>query len=357
MRHFPMHALWCCAFWMLCEGHPLQNPPKIIFDTDTAMTVVQKRILPIPTDIDDDLAVLMAVAMQRRGNISIQAIISTFGNANSSATYEDATALATQSGIPQSLITRGGDFKYSLDTWTAGAQTMYDHLLAAPPGGAPTLLCIGSMFTLASVVTRNQTIVQRLGDVVLLGGSINQGHYISKNLIGDLNFKAHPEATNVVLAMPIRKVVMTMDLCMQLLFTAEHLAVLQAPSCGGSVIAAHLPRVLRWMRDMGFAEREAFHLWSAYGNASHANASKGGDSLGPIPWDPIALSYVTNPEWFGDEKCFEMHLRGKAVVSQEVPCANCVAKGWSGCVVAPTTILRPQDLLDSITANLCDLPL
>ena len=72
------------------------------------------------------------------------------------------------------------------------------------------------------------------------------------------------QATNVVLGLPKPKVLMTMDLCMQVgilnlpwnahsfhahllqvLFTEVELEKLSSSRCNGSVIATHLPRVTR----------------------------------------------------------------------------------------------------------------
>ena len=58
---------------------------------------------------------------------------------------------------------------------------------------------------------------------------------------------------------------------------------------------------------MGKREEKAFGSWPEYGNAS---APQGSVTVGQgvIPWDPIAVAYLLEPEWFGGEKCFEMQL-------------------------------------------------
>ena len=48
--------------------------PRVIIDTDAAMTVNQPQF-PHPTDIDDDLALLYAVHMERLGRIIVQVTI------------------------------------------------------------------------------------------------------------------------------------------------------------------------------------------------------------------------------------------------------------------------------------------
>lgn len=60
---------------------------------------------------------------------------------------------------------------------------------------------------------------------------------------------------------------------------------------------------------MGAAEQRAFGHWPEYGNATDGGTTTLGQ--GVIPWDPIALAYLLQPDWFSDERCFEMQLNLK----------------------------------------------
>ena len=51
------------------------------------------------------------------------------------------------------------------------------------------------------------------------------------------------------------------------------------------------------------------------GNATPGFNASNHTARATIPWDALALAYVTNPEWFGDERCFEMQLVMKTKVS------------------------------------------
>jgi len=343
-----------CFNGIHCGG---DEPIEIILDSDTAMTAFQQKPILHPTDIDDDLAFIMAISMQRNHRLKLKAAIATFGNANSSATITDMRALATQVGY-RGIVARGGEFGDPLTKWSSGSAVLHELLMKPlrPFSRPPVVVSIGSMYTLASAVTRDERLLPKIGGLLMLGGSINNGHYIEKNLEGDLNFKADKEATNVVLGLPMPKVLMTMDLCMQVLFTAVELQKLSSSRCNGSVIATHLPRVTSWLAHMGHAEALAFKNWPQYGNASTPQGTVT-VGTGAIPWDPIAMSYLSNPEWFGDEKCFQMQLSlgNKAIKSQEVPCSQCEANGWVYCVIAPTQIVNATALLDNLVDRLCEV--
>lgn len=331
---------------------------RIIIDSDAAMTVDQPQF-PHPTDIDDDLAVLFALHQQRLGNLLIEGIVTTFGNANQTSTNADMINLAGQAGI-DSPILQGGDFNSSLLDKTPGATFMIEQLERSkwPWNSPPTLVNIGSLYTLASVVTQSPTLVGSLGDIILLGGTTVMNRPISTNYLADLNFKADSKATNVVLGLPVRKVTLTMDLCMQVLWTDREWARLQRPQCKGSVISSRLPRVQQWMQQMGAAEFYAFHAWPQFGNATAGYVNHTGINS-TIPWDTLAMLYVTNPEWFGDERCYEMQLliQKKIIFSKEMPCDQCAASQWVYCVVVPMKILEPEAMMDSLTDSLCDVQL
>eukprot|EP00658_Telonema_sp_P-2_P070334 TRINITY_DN59879_c0_g2_i3.p1 TRINITY_DN59879_c0_g2~~TRINITY_DN59879_c0_g2_i3.p1 ORF type:complete len:365 (+),score=72.96 TRINITY_DN59879_c0_g2_i3:326-1420(+) len=340
-----------------CNGAPRarRGVPRIIVDTDPAMTVLQPQF-PFPTDIDDDLALLFALYQQQRGELVIEGIVTTFGNANQSSTHADMLRLAAEAGI-QAPIHAGADFNSSLLEKTPGTDFMAASLKHPlnPWEKPPTLVNIGSMHTLASVVSQHPDLVSNLGDVVLLGGTTVMNKPISTNVFANLNFKADPRATNVVLGMPVRKVAIPMDLCMQVLWTQREYDLITQPACADSVASAHLPRIQQWMKQMGNAEYTSFKSWPQYGNATGMFE---GDK-GTIPWDPLAISYVTNPEWFGDERCFEMQLliSHKIIFSKEMSCDQCAANQWVYCVVVPMTVTQPVAFLDNLTAGLCNTKL
>ena len=99
----------------------------------------------------------------------------------------------------------------------------------------------------------------------------------------------------------------------QALWSDREWELIHRPQCINSVISAHYPRVQQWMHQMGKDEREAFHNWPQYGNTCSQYSSSrhlsipGSATMGyenvtghknyTIPWDALAMAYVTNPEW------------------------------------------------------------
>lgn len=333
--------------------------PRVIIDTDAAMTVDQPQF-PHPTDIDDDLALLYALHMERLGRLRVQGIISTFGNANQTSTNADVHRLAREAGI-QAPIYRGGDWNTSLLTVTPGSEYLATELRRVLPWERPpTLVNIGALYTLASTLSQHPSLVGKLGDIVLLGGSTVTNRPISTNYFADLNFKADPEATNVVLGLPVKKVTLPMELCMQALWSDREWELIHRPQCINSVISAHYPRVQQWMHQMGKDEREAFHNWPQYGSATMGYENVTGHKNYTIPWDALAMAYVTNPEWFGDERCYTMQLimkKPQRISAQEVPCSQCEANNWVFCVVVPMNVSQPVAFFDSLTRSLCEVDL
>jgi inosine-uridine nucleoside N-ribohydrolase len=168
----------------------------LIIDTDTALSVAGLH------DIDDDLAILFALA--HPSAVELLGVVATFGNAHSNETYADAVSLAREAGLDPLKVAQGGDFGDSLTVQTNGTELM--HKLIVSSDQPVTVLCIGSMFTLAAVVTQYPSVVDRIGHVVMMGGSSGTGPPIVQSA-GDLNFYADPAAVNVLMGLDVKKTV------------------------------------------------------------------------------------------------------------------------------------------------------
>jgi inosine-uridine nucleoside N-ribohydrolase len=128
-----------CAALLSARSSANSRVPLIV-DTDTALAV------PGLHDIDDDLALLFASTVELLG------VIATFGNAHSNDTSVDADNLLKQAGVEQTKVAQGGDWGGVLTMQTNGTELMRELIVSSDQPVA--IVCIGSMFTLAAVVTQ-----------------------------------------------------------------------------------------------------------------------------------------------------------------------------------------------------------
>jgi inosine-uridine nucleoside N-ribohydrolase len=266
----------------------IPSPALIIVDTDTAISV------PTGLDVDDDLAVLFALASTEVGVLGLTV---TYGNAPISETYPDAVRLAALAGLAEMPVLRGaGWLQRDLDEPTAASRFMIDTILSLP-AGTVTMVCIGPVSNLAAALTQEPAIEERIRRVVLMGGNARSG-------LVDLNFSAHPAATQMVLASRIPKVVVPAETCIQTTFRRQELDAIRASP--DAVACEFLPRL------------EAFvALWTVLGPILYAGYPERADN-GFFPWDVVAMAYEATPWLFSDERCMSMHMEGAVLVT--APC-------------------------------------
>lgn len=263
-------------------------PALIIIDTDTAVSV------PTGLDVDDDLAVLFALASPE---VEVLGLTVTYGNAPISETYPDAVRLAALAGLAEMPVLRGaGWLQRDLGEPTDASRFMIDRIVSLP-ARTVTVVCIGPVSNLAAALTQEPAIEERIQRVVLMGGNARGG-------LMDLNFSAHPVATQTVLASRIPKVVVPAETCIQTTFRHNELDVIKASP--DSVAYEFLPRL------------EAFvALWTVLGPILYADYPERADN-GFFPWDVVAMAYEATPWLFGGERCMSMHMEGAVLVSE--PC-------------------------------------
>jgi len=266
---------------------PARRP--VIIDTDTAISV------PTGLDVDDDLAVLYALAGPE---LRVLGLTTTFGNAPTSRTWPDAVRLMELAGLERVPVLAGADWDTrDLTRATDASRFLVDTLRNANERVTPVL--IGATTNLAAALVQAPEIGTRMDRIVFMGGYLRNG-------LEDLNFAAHPEATAFLLGTDIPKVVVPAETCMQAAFTKRELALVAQRS--GSVAHVFLDRLTLFVG-----------LWSILGDWLYGDFPERA-SGGFFPWDVAAVATLTNPEFFQDERCFEMHMDGASLHSQ--PCTG-----------------------------------
>jgi inosine-uridine nucleoside N-ribohydrolase len=272
------------------KGPPLPPEPRpVIIDTDTAISV------PTGLDVDDDLAVLYALASPE---LRLLGLTITFGNAPTSRTWPDAVRLMEMAGLDRMPVLEGADWETrDLERVTDASRFLADTLRAADE--KITVVMLGATTNLAAALAQAPEIEERIERIVFMGGYLRNGQE-------DLNFAAHPEAMEQLLGTRIPKVVVPAETCMQAAFTQREMdRVNRHPE---SVVYAFHTRLELFVL-----------LWQVLGELLYGDFPDRA-SGGFFPWDVVAVATLTNPEFFHDEQCFEMHMNGTSLHSQ--PCGE-----------------------------------
>jgi inosine-uridine nucleoside N-ribohydrolase len=174
-----MLGLFC-----LVSGTTISKIPLII-DTDTALTV------PGLHDIDDDLAVLFALAHLTK--VRLLGVTTTFGNADGNETFKDALNLALDAGFDVASVAHGGSYKnHSVHTRTVASSRIIQLVSSSPD--PVTIVCIGAhdyltrqitdrsvlcstgaMSNLAAATVQDPSIVGNIDHIIMMGGSTGEG--------------------------------------------------------------------------------------------------------------------------------------------------------------------------------------
>ncbi len=274
------------SFAVQDNSHDDPIPSYILIDTDTALSV------PTGLDVDDDLAVLFALDSSE---VHIVGLTVTYGNAPIPDTYRDALHLMGMAGRGDIPVCKGaGWLSRELNEPTEASRFLIDTLLSFP-AKAITVVCLGPLSNLATALRQHPGIERRIQRLVLMGGNLRNG-------LVDLNFSAHPEATEHVLGTRIPKYVIPTETCIQTSFRREELQLVgEHPA---SVIYAFLPRLTLFVS-----------VWGILGDllyGSYPDRAPGGF----FPWDVVAMAYVVAPHLFSQEQYMTMHMREATLFSE-----------------------------------------
>lgn len=214
------------------------NKTKLIIDTDPGH--------------DDVMAILLAV---KSGLFDIQAITTVAGN----SLIENATKNACFtldllgrrdipifSGQPNPLkrklilaVVHGKSGLDGVDTsntkfqLTKDAEDRIIEIVEKNPG--ITLLTLGPLSNIARALIKRPDIEENIKEIVMMGGAINVPG--NKNRVGEFNFVVDPDAADVVFKSDIKKVLVPIDICNDMLIPQKAFKALEGNSLYEPVMA------------------------------------------------------------------------------------------------------------------------
>jgi inosine-uridine nucleoside N-ribohydrolase len=257
------------------------NHKRVWLDTDPGIGVSFR-------DIDDGLAIMYLLSSEE---ISLEGISIIFGNVKAEKGYEVAKAVLKVTGFDIPVF-QGASSKKDLGTSLLAAKEMVKFVNENP--GEISLLTIGPLTNVATAMMIDKDFSKNLKELIVMGGSFNVKPF---SFFGEFNFHLDGRATKTVMDAPIKKTLLTMDVCVQAIFNDEHLARIKA---NDSEVSRYLAETIpSWLNINKFVIRKG----------------------GFFPWDPVAVTYLIDDDFFDNNPCVfdiqETGIRSGRIIGPE----------------------------------------
>ncbi len=299
------------------------------------------RSVPIVLDCDpghdDAIALLLAVASP---TVDLKAVTTTFGNCSVEDATRNALRILTLAGattVPVAQGARGslagsaelGDYVHGatgLDgpelpepafaASNLSAVEMIERELATTDDPV-TLVATGPITNVATVLQRNAVDRSRIGEIILMGGSVDRGNHTPT---AEFNAYADPEALAVVLGsgLPVRMV--GLNLTHQALATPEVVARMRAMNHHVGRVAAE------WMGFFGSSYRA---IWEFDAPPVHDPCTVAA-LIRPdvMTWRRCFVAVETAGEWTRGTTVVDLHDRYRRTANVEVAMTLDVDAYW-----------------------------
>lgn len=207
---------------------------------------MKKRVI-IDTDpgLDDALAILFALGS---GKFDVVGITTIAGNIGLDRTTANAGGLLAFMGRGDIPVIRGTDIPLTRELQDLVAivhgmdglkgVTLPD-AISAPLDGAPDwiartlaeaepgsidILALGPLTNIAHVVTEHPEVVDRIGEIIVMGGAVNAPGNSGPS--SEFNFASDPEAASVVIGSPVKVTIIPLDVTRQVRADLNYLAAM-----------------------------------------------------------------------------------------------------------------------------------
>jgi len=251
---------------------------RIWLDTDPGIGVPFR-------DLDDGLAILMLLASPE---VILEGISINFGNVGADRGYEAAREVldVAEADIP---LYKGAVSRRDLGRNNPAVEALIDKVARNP--AEISLLAIAPLTNVATAMILDTDFQVNLREFVVMGGTRNFWPFSS---FGEFNFHLDARAAQMVVSAPVRKTLINMDVCSQVVFRREHL----------EKIKRHDSRVARYLA-------KNIPTWLHFNRLLFR---KGGF----FPWDPVAAAYMIDESLFDSVPCTfdvvtEGYRRGRMV--------------------------------------------
>ena len=257
-------------------------------------------------DVDDDLALLLAMALNASSPspISLVGVTVCAGNAPLKHTAPGLERLLKIAGVDLP-VARGHSWRSMQPGWPSlrrlnkisrdwpssdeAANTIARAARASGPAGL-TVICLGPPSNLAAALRASPDLADRLRRVVLMGGELTGGKL-------DLNLISDRAAARTVLQSAVPTMIVPIQTCAQAAVTLDTIRKLEAQCCPSAAACALLPkmrlqaRVMPGLVNVHVAPRLPSQLRWRPSTQLHR---------GFVPWDVVALLAALRPELFGE---------------------------------------------------------
>ncbi len=253
---------------------------------------MKKIILDTDPGIDDAIAICYAL---NHPQLDVLALTTIFGNVATELATQNAlrlcelnkhnVAVATGTAVPLQIAPHPvADFVHGSNGFgeielpspaqkpitSSAAEFIVDTIKKHP--GEVTLVAVGPLSNIALALELAPEIASQVSEVVVMGGAFHRNGNVSKH--AEANIWNDPHAAQQVFTADWPLTVHGLDVTYQISFSADYLAT----------IAANSPTVGGFLRD-------AAKFYSKF-YKSQLNFD------GCCPHDQLALSYLSNPEWY-----------------------------------------------------------
>ena len=340
------------------------NSIPLWIDTDTS------GLVWTGLDCDDDLAILVALALHRRGTINLQGISICGGNAPLSHTWPDIHRLLDHAGSTDITPLKG----YGWRSMQVAVRFLRFYNYVVPDmedsGDASTALIHRSREKLAVPIN-----ILMLGPVTNLARALQGGldtagvshiYLMGGEMTGqqlDLNFRSDRAGASTVIGSNIPKTIITIQACGQTAVTESFLDLLDCPSMAACALLPKMRQQIKLMPkyvNQAVKKRLLVHeqssRWRASPNLDH----------GFIPWDIVALLSITHPEEFDEWEYHRVAIQ--PCVEEEPSCHNenmqivenlgsyFDGRNWSGVVRTPHLVRNETKLLEMMFSLMGEIP-
>ena len=236
----------------------------VIFDCDSTVGLPGKPM-------DDALALLYLLG--RPQEVEILGITCTFANGTEAEVYRSTTQLLQEIGGTDIPLLRGAD--RGEHPVTDAARFIADTVNARP--GEISLVAIGSLTNLYGAYLLDNTLFEKVREIVLMGGYTGPVIYHGLSL-DELNFSENPEAAACVLT------------------HGKHISILTG---NHTLEPSYLPKE-EFLEKMRGGSDAARYIGEKCGYRFDVQGGRYGNPISYC-WDVVATVYLLHPELFEDE--------------------------------------------------------
>lgn len=274
-------------------------------------TKMKKIIIDTDPGVDDALAILYAA---RSTEVEIKAVTTVFGNLLLAETTRNALILAdlTQQKFPVyqgaefclngglcpiTAQSQQGGFDFFTGNPAAGVQGQAVEALLSIIDGDPyeiTLVALGPLTNVAQAYAISPQTMSKLKELVIMGGAVNT--YGNVTPTAEFNFYCDPEAAALVLASPLPKTLVPVNVCRKVVLTPADLKQFSSDQ-EGSLLEKLVGNYL------------AYYL---------ANERLGGAVL----YDPVAMGIGLNPRYGTVQQDLNVQVETAGVLTRGMAVAD-----------------------------------